>query len=177
MENFSFCVYEYFTYENKLTSANLLTDLETTYIRKFKFNTLYNFMKTATSLEGYKHTDATKLKMIERLQKKTNHPFWGKHHDNKTKILISKPGSSNPMYGITHTKQTKDLMRVLKKKYVYGVGIYDLNNSLIKSFDYATELANYLNISKYTVSKYLNKGLVYNSKYYLKVNYRKNLIT
>lgn len=74
-ENFSFCVYEYFTYENKLASAKLLTDLETIYIRKFNFTTLYNFMKTATSLEGYKHTDAARLKMIKRLEDKTNHPF------------------------------------------------------------------------------------------------------
>ena len=75
----------------------------------------------------------------------------------------------NPMYGITHIEQTKNL-KVRMKKYVNGVGIYGLNNSLIKSFDYATELAKYLNISKFTVSKYLNKGLVYNNKYYLKVN-------
>ena len=27
LKNFSFCVYEYFTYENKLASAKLLTDL------------------------------------------------------------------------------------------------------------------------------------------------------
>lgn len=74
------------------------------------------------------------------------------------------------MYGKTHSLQSKDLMRIKRKKYVNGVGIYDLNNNLIKSFDYATDLANYLNISKYSVSKYLNKGLVYNNKYYFKVN-------
>lgn len=156
--------------ENKLASAKLLTDLETIYIRKFNFTTLYNFMKTATSLEGYKHTDAARMKMVKRLEDKKNHPFWGKHQDDEAKKLISKPGPLNPMYGKTHSLQTKDLMRIKKKKYVNGVGIYDLNNNMIKSFDYATDLADYLNISKYTVSKYLNSGLVYNNKYYFKVN-------
>lgn len=76
IENFSFCVYEYFTYVDKLSSAKLLTDLETIYIKKFNFTNLYNFIKTATSLEGYKHTDAAKLKMVKRFEDKTNHPFF-----------------------------------------------------------------------------------------------------
>lgn len=45
------------------------------YIKKFEFHTLYNFMKTATSLEGYKHTDAAKQKMVKRFGNKINHPF------------------------------------------------------------------------------------------------------
>jgi len=40
--------------------------LETSYIEKYPFETLYNFMRTATSLAGYKHTDeAAKLKMLK----------------------------------------------------------------------------------------------------------------
>lgn len=74
------------------------------------------------------------------------------------------------MYGKIHSEKTKNLMRTKKKKYINGLGIYDLNNNLLKSFDYATDLASHLNISKVTVSKYLNKGLVYNNKYYFKVN-------
>lgn len=45
------------------------------YIKKFEFNNFYNFMQTATSLGGYKHTDASKQKMIRRLENKINHPF------------------------------------------------------------------------------------------------------
>ena len=41
-----------------------------------------------------------------------------------------------------------------RKKYKNGIGLYDLNNNLLKSFDYASDLASYLNISKVTVSKY-----------------------
>lgn len=170
LDNFHFCVYEYFTYENKATSFKLLTDLETMYINKFNFNNLYNFSKSGSSLEGYKHTESSKLKMVERFKDKSNHPFWGKHHDEISKYLISKPGALNPMFGKKHSEETRELMRSKKIKYPNGVGIYDLNNNLIKSFDYASDLAIYINKSKVTVSKYINEGLVFEGKYYFKIN-------
>jgi group I intron endonuclease len=170
LENFNFCIYEYFTYENKTTSFKLLTELETMYINKFKFSNLYNFLKNASSSEGYKHTESAKQKMVERFKDKTNHPFWGKHHDESSKSFISKPGLLNPMFGKTHSEKTKDLIRSKKVKYPNGVGIYDLDNNMVKRFDYASDLAIYLNVSKVTVSKYINKGLVFKGKYYLKVN-------
>jgi len=61
-------------------------------------------------------------------------------------------------------------MRSKKVKYPNGVGIYDLSNNLVKSFDYASDLAMYLNVSKVTVSKYIGKGLVFKDKYYFRVN-------
>jgi len=61
-------------------------------------------------------------------------------------------------------------MRSKKIKYPNGVGIYGLDNNLIKAFSYASDLAKYLDVSKFTVSKYINKGLVYKEKYYLKIN-------
>lgn len=140
------------------------------YIKKFEFSNLYNFMKNATSLEGYKHTDEAKEKMVKRFENKMDHPFWGKHHNEKSKSLISKPGELNPMFGKTHSENTRDLMRSKKKKYTNGVGLYDLDNKLIKRFDYASDLAKHLNVSKVTVSKYIYDGLVYKDKYYLKVN-------
>lgn len=67
-------------------------------------------------------------------------------------------------------EKTRDLMKSKKIKYTNGVGLYDLANKLIKRFDYASDLAKHLNVSKVTVSKYINDGLVYKDKYYLKVN-------
>jgi hypothetical protein len=75
IDNVNFCIYEFFTYENKSTSFTLLTDLETMYIRKCKFNDLYHFLENASSSEGYKHTDEAKQKMVKRLEDKSNHPF------------------------------------------------------------------------------------------------------
>jgi group I intron endonuclease len=74
------------------------------------------------------------------------------------------------MFGKTHSEKTKDLMRSKKVKYPNGVGVYDLDDNLVKSFDYASDLAIYLNVSKVTVSKYINNGGIFQGKYYLKVN-------
>lgn len=63
LDKFKFYIYEYFSYDSKLISDKALTDLETSYIQKFDFKTLYNFKITATSLVGYQHTEEAKLKM------------------------------------------------------------------------------------------------------------------
>ena len=55
-------------------------------------------MRTATSLEGYKHTYETKLKMLKRFENKSNNPLYGKTHKEKTLKLISKPGEFNPVF-------------------------------------------------------------------------------
>jgi hypothetical protein len=64
-------------------------------------------------------------------------------------------------------------MRSRKEKYLNGVGIYELDNHWIKTFYYASDLALYLSVSKVTVSKYLNNGLVFQGKYYLQINHFK----
>jgi group I intron endonuclease len=74
------------------------------------------------------------------------------------------------MLGKTHPEETKNLMRSKKVKYPKGVGIYDLDNLLLRTFDYASDLAIYLGVSKVTVSKYINKGFLFKGKYYLKIN-------
>ena len=53
-------------------------------------------------------------KMVKRLQNKSNHPFWGKHHDEIAKFFISKPGLLNPMFGKTHSEESKKLIRSKK---------------------------------------------------------------
>jgi hypothetical protein len=64
--------------------------------------------------------------------------------------------------------ETKNLISEKMSKYPLGAGIYDLDYNLIQTFRNNTELANYLNVSKVTVSKYLNNKLVYDKKYYFK---------
>ena len=59
-------------------------------------------------------------------------------------------------------------MSVKKNKYPSGVGIYDLSNNLIYKFRNNVELAKHLNISKNTVGRYLNSGLVYNKTFRVK---------
>ena len=142
--------------------------METSYIKKFNFDTLYNFKANATSSLGYKHTEEARLKMIEYYKDKENHPMFGKTHTKKALALISKPGELNPMFGRKHSEVTKSILSERKNKYASGVGIYDLDGNLISKFNNNVELAKHLNISKVTVGKYLNSGLVYNKTYRFK---------
>jgi len=61
-------------------------------------------MRTATSIEGYEHTDEAKLKMLKRFDNISNHPMYGKSHEEETLKLISKPGELNPMFGKKHSE-------------------------------------------------------------------------
>lgn len=75
------------------------------------------------------------------------------------------------MFGKKHSDNTKELMAaqaIKRNKYLNGVGIFDLEDNLIKKFDNNVELANYLNISKVTVGKYLNNELIYKNMYTFK---------
>ena len=109
IDKFNFCIYEYFTYHSKIISHKALTDLETSYIQSFDFDSLYKFKQVATSNLGYKHTEETIKKMIKRFEDKHNHPMFGKTHKKETLVLISKPGILNPMYGKLHTELTSFL--------------------------------------------------------------------
>lgn len=169
LDKFNFCVYEYFTYKSKVISHKSLTDLETSYIKKFNLDTLYNYTDTATGLTGYKHSNEAKSKMMERYEDKSNHPMFGKTHSKESLVLISKPGELNPMFGKKHTESTKNKISSKMSKYPSGVGIYNLDNNLILRFKNNVELAEHLKISRVTVGKYLKSGNVYNNKYYFKV--------
>ena len=140
---FKFCIYEYFSYESRIISHKSLTELETSYLSKFKLDTLYNFSLIAHNNIEYKHTNESKLK-------------------------ISKPGDLNPMFGKIHSEETKDMMRKRKNKYPLGVGIFDLQGNLISKFENNVELAKHLKVSKVTVGKYLNNNLIYDNSYYFR---------
>ncbi len=117
---------------------------------------------------GYTHTNEARQKIIDRFKDITNHPMYGKTHSEDVLKLISKPGKLNPTYGKTHSDETKKAISKSKNKYLNGVGIFDLNDNLIKKFDNNVELAKYLDISKVTVGKYLNNNLIYQDKYRFK---------
>lgn len=169
LDKFNFCVYVYITYDSKIISHKSLTDLETSYIRKFYLDTLYNYTNSATSLSGYKHSNEAKSKMIKRYENKNNHSMLGKTQTKEALALISKPGKLNPMFGRKHSELTKNKISSKMCKHPLGVGIYDLDNNLISKFKNNVELAKYLNISRVTVGKYLNSGTIYKKLYYFKV--------
>nr|YP_009262134.1 hypothetical protein [Chrysoporthe deuterocubensis]AMX22209.1 hypothetical protein [Chrysoporthe deuterocubensis] len=118
--------------------------------------------------------------MVEYYKDKSHHPMFGKTHSKEAIALISKPGELNPMFGKKHNEVTKVIMSDKKNKYPFppaavppgsrseGVGIYDLEDNLLYKFKNNVELAKHLDISKVTVGKYLNSGLVYNKTYRFK---------
>ena len=79
---FKFCIYEYFSYEKRIISHKSLTELEKSYLSKFKIETLYNFSLITHNNLGYKHTNESKLK-------------------------ISKKGNLNPMFGKIHSRSNQ----------------------------------------------------------------------
>lgn len=152
LDKFQFRIFEYFTFDNFVINNYTLIDLETSYIGKFDFKELYNFKYIANSMLGYKHTEEAILKMVKRFKDKKSHPMFGVKHTKNALSYISKPGELNPMFGKKHSIKTINLISNKMSKYPLGVGIYDLNDNLIKKFK----------------SKYLNKKLIYKNEFTFK---------
>ena len=84
------------------------------------------------------------MKILEEKKK-------GKHHNDESKSLISKPGKLNPMFGKTHNENTKNLMSI--KKSIRPLGLYDVNNNLIEKYSNQVKLAIKFNVHKTTISR------------------------
>ena len=92
--------------------------------------------------------------------------MFGKKHDKFALAKISKPGILNPMYGKKHTLETKQKMSLAKSKFY--LGLFDIDNNLIKTFINQLELAKYLNLSKMTISRYLKSGKLLLNKFFIR---------
>ena len=77
--------------------------------------------------------------MKSRYKDKTKHPMYGKKHSKFALDKISKPGELNPMYGKTHSLDTK--LKISLAKSNTPIGLFDINNNLIKIFINQVELA------------------------------------
>jgi group I intron endonuclease len=120
--------------------------------------------------------------------------MFGRSFNLETKQLMSlaRSGSKNPLYGKTHTNETKQLMRTkklgtfhsnsTKEKMVIAKGqvtyLYKLNTDiitqeakennnfiLVKKFNSIRELGRYLSVSQATVSRYLKSGNIFKNCY------------
>ncbi len=92
--------------------------------------------------------------------------MFGKTHISFAISKISKPGNLNPMFGKKHSIESKLKMSLAKSKS--AIGLFDLNNKLIKTFVNQVELANYLNLNKSTNSRFLKSGKLLLNKYTIK---------
>jgi group I intron endonuclease len=80
--------------------------------------------------------------------------MYGKSHSENTRAKMSeaKSGALNPMYGITPTN-------------AMTINVYSLVNKLVRSFTSQVAAANWLNISRTTLQRYLSSGKVWNNQY------------
>ena len=124
LDLFKFCIYEYFTYESKIISQKALTDLETSYILRFNFDSLIILKLQPQVLwviyiqkrQDQRWGITIKIKIIILCL--------GETHTEEALALISKPGKLNPMFGLKHSEATKAVMSDKKNKYPLGVGLY-----------------------------------------------------
>ena len=120
---------------------------------------LYNFKKEASSSLGYKHTAEAIQKMKKRLADKTKHPMYGKKHTLDSLKAISKPGELNPMFNTKHTIEAKKKISDALSKN--RIGLYDINNNLLKTFKNQVELASEYGVFKGTIGRYLRSGKLF----------------
>lgn len=105
LQNFSYIIFEY-------CDNSSLTTRETYFIQSMLPDLLFNFLLTAYSLLGYKHTDEAKAKISEvQIGKRVgeNNPMFGKNHtdESKAKMSEAKIGNNNSMFGKTHSDEIK----------------------------------------------------------------------
>jgi group I intron endonuclease len=70
------------------------------------------------------------------------------------------------MFGKNHSMETKLKMSSAKSKS--PIGLYNMDNILIKSFINQVVAANYLSVNKSTINRYLKSGKLFLNKYYIK---------
>ena len=110
-----------------------------------------------------------------------NNPMYGKQHSEETIIKISNSqkgkyvGSKNPMYGkfgkdhpAYGNKPTKEMLEKAKENNLYGKNpmakiVIDIQTGIF--YESASELAELININKYTLRSKLNGHLKNNTNY------------
>lgn len=158
LSNFYFVIFESYNVKNKI----LLTKFESSYLSYFKLNYLYNIKRDATSLVGYKHTEKTKQKLVDRF-KKFKHPLLGKHHTDTTKhkISLATKGEKNPMFGKKHSDKSKELISIALGKSVYMYKIIEDKFQLIEIYPNSVKVAKLLNLNKTTIGRYIKKKKIF----------------
>jgi group I intron endonuclease len=115
---------------------------------------------------GYKHTAEAVAKMKKRLENKINHPMYKKTHNIQALKAISKPGKLNPMYNKIHSIEIRKKMSISNSKN--PLGLYNIENNLVKIFMNQVELAAEFIVFKSTISRYIKSGKIFKNKYFIR---------
>lgn len=84
-----------------------------------------------------------------------NQPMYGKTHTSETKALLSKThrGENNPMYNKTHKEETIVKMSIAKGGNI--IYVYDSEGLLINTFISTRKAAVYFKVNHKTIIKFL----------------------
>jgi group I intron endonuclease len=131
----------------------------------------YNILKVAGSTLGFKHSEATKIRM-SIINTGANHPLYGKtpNYETRVKIAVNLRHSlkikndNNYIEGIKRNiiKNTT----ITKIKFGVYVKIFDKSSKLIREFTSISSAARYLYISDRTIRTIRERGVSYDNYIY-----------
>lgn len=132
---------------DKENAANLLTREQywLDWLFSLDKSLRYNFLPTAGSPFGYKHSEEVKAKMSGE-----NNHMWG-----QTPVNAFASGEDNPRFGLVGPN-------------AQDVSVYNTENVFIEDFRSMTDAARWLNTSRQTVAKYIKSGRVFKGKYIIR---------
>jgi group I intron endonuclease len=126
----------------------------------------YNFLPTAGSSLGYKHTEEALAKLSEA-NSGANNPMYGKTHTPETRAQMS--GANNHMYGkVPASAFESGALNPMYGKVAANamtINVYDIDNVLVHSFPSQVAAAEWLGVNQSTVSRHIKSGKVYNNLY------------
>jgi group I intron endonuclease len=118
----------------------------------------YNFLSTAGSSLGYKHSEESKAKISDFLTGANNH-------------MYGRTGANHPQFGITPTNAFHSGANLP----MYGwlptnamtIYVYSIDNVLVETFSSQVACAKWLEVSNITVIRYIRSGKIFQGKYLL----------
>ena len=126
-------------------------------------NPEYNILRTAGSLSGFKHSNITIAK-FKKSKLKENNPMFGKFHTEETKLKMS-----TIKIGELRSEDTKLKIGLTNSRKVFIFKHDPILNTkvLIKIFNNYTEASQYFDCSIRTLSRYIDKNILYKKEFYI----------
>ena len=146
--NFNLEILEYCDSSELLTREQYYFDL---------LNPEYNILKNAYSLLGYKHSAESLAKISARALGR----IFSEEH--KTKMSEAKKGKNHPLYGKTHSEQSKH-KNSLSQPNSIKIVVTDLELKTKTTFGSIREAARALNITQCVINNYFNRNQIKPSK-------------
>ena len=169
LENFTFMILELFPETVTKENNKLLLDLEDFYLKTLLPD--YNILTEAGSSFGYKHTEVTRIKMINNYSLKRRITVG---NINSNKRLSSETIEKMRAKSLNRKKRTFSSESLLSmKKNSKGIIVYNLNKTVYGNYFSINEAAKSLNCSHKTITRSLKTEKKLLKRKYI-VNYSNN---